>query len=391
MSPVYFNPNWDPEYYYSLLKPLLLVYEQILIWNVKDTDIERYCGDVGGFISFLDDTFRNDQPPALVPVGRETWFDSTSRAKEYSQVAKNTSASFVEDVKKYSDAYVTSNGNGIVPVSDRGPATQALLSAWNSDPDWLRTRAKLVDGAFSGTFRQIIDELGQAHRYEPAQAIINAFFQDLRAMKYVGCQAPIVKFALLHGYEATDWGRENRTTQSAPLVHQRPWVPLFGDDISPDELRELVSNLHNSKNLSWNEVLQFRRSANFKRLRRYLLRVSPDTRSDLGLSITQLALRDAKGVAHRVDTASSTIVSVATGIAAGAVTANPFFGFVIGSGLLAADSVKDVVKNGLELFGVKARVNSVVSKLIVHGDQRIFLDTPYLRSGTAASGATKKD
>jgi hypothetical protein len=144
--------------------------------------------------------------------------------------------------------------------------------------------------------------------------------------------------------------------------------------------------LYKTKEIRWNDVLRWRRSAEAKKARQFLMKLSKEVRPSLGASLSSLVVHDAQEAAKQIDTASSVMVSAAAGvvgIAVGAISQLPggtevgaSLGF--GLGAFGADRIKDILKTGLELFGVESRVNRIVARLVLHGDRRILLDTPYL-------------
>lgn len=76
-SRIYFNATWDPETIYRLLKPLCVIYDQVIVWSPRIDDLEQAGWSVNEFLSACEQ--RTDGMPVIIPAGRSTFYDPEAR------------------------------------------------------------------------------------------------------------------------------------------------------------------------------------------------------------------------------------------------------------------------------------------------------------------------
>ncbi|MBX9760382.1 MAG: hypothetical protein K2Y29_16505 [Beijerinckiaceae bacterium] len=394
MHRVYFNPNWDPEFYYPLLKPLLIFYDQVFVWNVSNIDLERYCdADSAGFLDFIADSHKNDDYPAMVPVGRESWFDDKSRKNApQSSKWKQPDPRFVGEMRSYAERYNHQGSTGVLLNTDRDAPLEVLERAWNDDPDSLRKNARQAESHFGEAFMEhSVLAVAERYKFEKERAITNSYFQDVRAMQQIGCAAPIVKLGLLSDFQSVNWNYELRKQTELPnniRLSTQGWVPSMNMGVTPDELASIIGKLHTATDFTWREVLEYRRSEKARMLRSYLRSHAAEVRLDSGKTLSKLIEADAKEAAASADAAATWALASGPSIAAGIVAAAATSGILGvasaatlgGLGLQFSDQAKGLVNLALDLLGVETKVHPFFSRLILRGERRILLDSPYMKS-----------
>ena len=93
MAVVYFDPRYDREYFYSIIKPLCLIYDQIVIWSPNADDLEEHQFPVEDFISACKPKDSEDYP-VIIPAGRDSWFNRNARKNHPDINDRNYSESF---------------------------------------------------------------------------------------------------------------------------------------------------------------------------------------------------------------------------------------------------------------------------------------------------------
>lgn len=392
MHRVYFNPNWDPEFYYPLLKPLLIFYDQVFVWNVSNVHLERHCDpDVAGFLDFIENSQTNDPFPAMTPVGRESWFDEISRANmPRGSIARLSDGRFISRMRAFAERHTHDGATGILHNSDRAVPLEVLDRAWNEDPDTLRTCARRAAPHFHERYvEQSILPVAEQYKFEKERAIINAYFQDVQAMQQIGCAAPIVKLGLIPGFQAANWSRELKDRIELPQERElarEGWAPSMTMGVTPDELVKVIQKINSAKDFTWAQVLEYRRSEKASHLRSYLRSHASKVRPDFGETLSGLIEKDAREQNKSVDNWKRAAIAAGGSLLSAGMTQIASTGPAISVGagfgvfaFLASEHGKGFANLFLDILGLESRVHPYFSKLVLRGDKRILLDSPYMK------------
>lgn len=80
MASVLCDPNYDPNYLYRSIEPLLYLHQHVYLWGPSQGNIEFVGGDWRRIKSLIECGF-------VIPVGRDSWFDERKRNERYKLAA----------------------------------------------------------------------------------------------------------------------------------------------------------------------------------------------------------------------------------------------------------------------------------------------------------------
>ncbi|MDJ0640378.1 MAG: hypothetical protein QNJ20_16250 [Paracoccaceae bacterium] len=239
------------------MKAMVLLYDTVVLWTPREDYLDKYGGGSSKFLQFLDKT-RYSTPLSVVPVGRAEWLLNRETTSDYLSPSDGSSPKFRDELASISTTYVGSRGkNGLVPVSDRDAAYKAAQYAWDSHPDKVRVIGRQVRNYFSDNLLEDIDRVRSWKRFSVEQATVNAIYQDVRAMSYLNCSIPITAPELMIGYEALNLADERLPRVDTSMSDSFPGI---GRNLSHVEIVDFLTKLVSNQNLSWDDVIEYRRS-----------------------------------------------------------------------------------------------------------------------------------
>jgi hypothetical protein len=242
---MYFNPNWNPEQYYSAIKPLAILYDQVWIWSPSFEDIEEHLHESP--IALFESTDARTNRPILLPAGRKIWFDQPRRGMSES------SRIVLQDI---------ATASGGILDSEYETGYQAVESVWRDEGRraWLAQTASEVKHRFCPSMLSDIERVASERKRSIEWAIANAYVQDYLAIRRLKNPCPLMSTDLAHGYSilAAPTGIDASSREIVGLVEEGFGLPDLPKSLRPADVEEIVKFLVQSETFRWSEVVAFR-------------------------------------------------------------------------------------------------------------------------------------
>ena len=374
MKRIYFNPNWNPEYFYPLIKPLCLIYDQLVIWSPVSQRLEK-----AEFL--LDDFIRackpdRNQPPVIIPASRDNWFDRSKRKNHPDNECRIFDASFEKKILKAAQDAPNSLGvTSILSTDDLNIGYRILDNRW-ADPDGRKLideTANTVKTYLPDSVLVRIDEVSDKLNRQPSWAIANAFAQDILAIQRLNTVAPLVHFEHAQGYLCLA-PSNFETLQIKRRVATKQELPGLPVDISAEDVKDFIDLAFHASELSWTEIAKLRRSTSGK-IRIWLNEALEPNRKPLAESVKEIAALRAQALnrSARVQVRGLEILAPALLFASLGITssaAGP--GAAFGAGALAGSLIRP-----LSFFKLQTPLTRVFARYLGKKVDRFLVDTPF--------------
>ena len=269
---IYFNPSFQPEYFYPLIKPLCLIYDQVVVWSPIAEHLRVYGG-------FPPDDFLNacqpqdGNPPIIIPVGRDRWFNRALRYEHPDEDAQEYSDFFDEGIRKISYA-----GNTVIP-SNYENGYQILNKLLESSKERKRiykiAQERIEPGLPEGLIVRL-DQVAERQGRDRSWAIANSYIQDLDALISIKKNArqltrssqlrPLVIPEHLEGYLFVSPENYSEPSDKTILKELQGEIQLqegLSDlpvDIDFHQVGDFLEEAYQVSQLPWKEVLKIRQS-----------------------------------------------------------------------------------------------------------------------------------
>lgn len=362
---VYFNPNWNPSYFYRLIKPLALVYDQIVIWSPVQSHLED-----AGFTT--DDFLKATQPegrqtPIIIPAGRDTWFNSDFRRSHPDLASRTFDMPFESKVHE-----MAKRNKSVLSNDDLSVGYQALDEIW-ADQDHGRPHIERIAEesrkAFPDSMVVRIEEVAEKLHKPLNWATANVFFQDVRAIRQLRVGAPLVPVEYAKGYLCLSLNEhsESLSAENVEVIRERllkrQEFPELPDNVPAEELLQFLDDLADATRLTWDEVLELRRSKKHK-IRAWLNISLERNRRPLNSTVSEIATMRASSLYKKARTQSTHGMALILG----------------GITLAGAHSPQALAAVILPLLGMtrfQTPIVRSVAKWLGHKTDRFLVDTPF--------------
>jgi len=247
-GPVYFNPNWQPSYYYKILKSLLLFYDQIYVWS---PDVKKMI-EIGGFseqeiVNLFGDSKNSGM---IVPAGREFW--------ALNHIFKNDDYKKLEYIMKYN-----MNTHFIIGDDKYDVSREAAYIKIDND-DKIHTNYEKLQRLLP---YEKIDEIEQGRGIDFAKeyfdgndskiqrfmyGCIFSYHQDLVAARHIKAKKTLINQDLINGFRQLD----NYDSINVNFPGQ------YGgeaEECSADEIVSVARFLSGDDELTLESIIEFRK------------------------------------------------------------------------------------------------------------------------------------
>jgi len=265
MKRVYFNPGWDPIYFYQLIKPLAIIYDQIVIWSPVLRHLEEANFLAGDFVEACKPI--KDAPPAIIPVGRESWFNLALRQSHPDPECREIDTSFESSM--HNAALAASNFLGqsaILTIQDREIGYKAVDDIWNTEYGrrTIEKRAGEIASIFPESMIVRIENVANERKRTFPWAIANAFAQDVLAIKRLGSITPMVSMDHAKGYQCLssitpEEGRPYNSKTLLDPIDSRQELPDLPRGLKANEIKKFLDDAYDASNMTWAEVAKLRK------------------------------------------------------------------------------------------------------------------------------------
>lgn len=357
---IYFNPNWNPEFYYPLIKPLLVLYEQVVLWCPVHERLQKWGWKEGDFRAAL-----TGPAPAIIPAGRTTWFDAHHRRDHYDESCRHYDPAFERAVEKAAlksmsipGPALLETGYAIVEELWQDPRRRQLIEQSMELPERVTLKGQ----------RDGIAAVAEGQGKSTEWAILNAYVQDILAMNSVRANAPLVFPDYLGGYRlVADQGLFDPLVEprliGRGMDHPSPGLPA---QVTPERLRRFMEDAFHATEMSWTELSELRLKWG-PSVRAWLETALPpmDPAAPLD-SISKAALAEAVELRKL---AGSLGPSAAVGVSGAlAMAGAPFWGLVIGA------------TSAVALFRHRSTLPKALSRALGGPNTRFLADTPFFNA-----------
>lgn len=282
MKRIYFNPNWHPSYFYRLIKPLAVIYDEILIWSPVGKELEEAFFPLGDFLQACKPTA--GEPPVIIPSARDSWFDADFRRSHPAPECRNFDPLFENGVQEAAQKSGT-----ILPTSDLATGYRVVDELWNSEEG--RTRIGIMANEVgtklpSSMMVRVEDVAEKASRPLP-WAVANVFAQDVVAIHRLGAVAPLVRIDYARGYLCLAPSAGEETLRRRIVLRQE--LPDLPTGIKAADILKFLDDAYATSSMPWAEVAKLRKSSG-KKIRRWLNQALAHQRRPLSAStISEIA------------------------------------------------------------------------------------------------------
>lgn len=282
---VYFDPNMDPQYFYSLIKPLTLIYDQLYIWS----PVRERLSD-SGFTP--DDFLRACQPakdgtPVIIPAARDQWFDRRSRQGHPVAACRNYNEVFESSVLEACVRQET-----ILSSEDFQIGYRVVDELWDlakkEEDLHQKLQALSEDASLLSSQRNRVERVAKMQKRSVEWAVANAYAQDILATNRLGGITPVVKPEQARGYllfvpsvPASELAEMAGVLALGAREERKERLPGLPPNVSPEGVLQFLEDAYGASELSWSEVERLRGDSRFRAIRTWISRAGEQARQPL--------------------------------------------------------------------------------------------------------------
>ena len=370
---IYFNPNWDPSYFYPLIKPLAVIYDQILIWSPVASQLEAASFVLDDFLAACQPT--TGEPPAIIAAGRDSWFDSTSRRLHPDPECRHFDSAFENKVQQAAEA-----GGTVLPVTDLDTGYRVMDDIWDSAEDrtHIERIAKVVSTDFPESMMVRIKNVSQRNSRPLSWAIANAFVQDVVAINHLGAVAPLVSMEHAQGYlclaprayEGAAGAKDIKDLHKRIASGQE--MPDLPQGIRAQDIRRFLEDAYAASGMTWAEVAKLRKSHG-KKIRKWLNEALQARRRPLSAStLSDVALFRARSLHKEATRQMATVAAIPPAILL------RMFG--------PEGGAVGTIVSALSLFLFRTPLVPIFAKYLGRSIDRFLVDTPFFVEAESGVG-----
>jgi hypothetical protein len=288
---VYFDPNFKPSHFYPLIKPLCVIYDQVLIWS----PVQRHLEDSGfSSVEFLRACQASkDEPPVIIPLGRDHWFNREMRRRHPDVDARDYDVQFESSIHIAALAAM-----GVLPSSDYrvgNDTVDHLLSGSAKERERIEAIVeKILPDYPSGGLARAQD-VAYMMKKDLTWGVVNNFVQDIRAISLLGATSVVVRPEQAAGYlvispenAPENLAREEVIGEVIQRIESKQEFPELPPQITAQELIEFIDRAFGTSHSGWDEVISLRKHKRAA-VRRWLRERLETNRRPLGKTVSEVA------------------------------------------------------------------------------------------------------